>query len=121
MNALPPQDVSDLISKFVTSTEKVLLVFLDAPNGIGFNIIGKFKLLEGGFVTVAGEGDPTITDSAGFHVPLANLLRFPCEFIDPRDYKTAIAFLRDEIGIDFGLKFSIPDRVFSIMLLKESA
>jgi hypothetical protein len=121
MNALPPQNVSDFISKFVTSPERVLVVFLDRSSGFGFNVIGKFKLQEGGFVTVAGEGDPAITDAAGFHTTLANLLRFPCEFIDPRDFKAAIAFLRDEIGIDFGLKFSIPDRVFSIMLLKESA
>jgi hypothetical protein len=121
MHALPPQDVSDFIGKFVTSPERVLVVFLDEPSGISFNVIGKFSLLEDGVVIVAGEGDPTITDTPGFHTTLANLLSFPCEFMDSRDFRSAIASLWDEMGIDFGLKFSIPDRVFSIMLLKESA
>jgi hypothetical protein len=118
---LSPQEISDFIRKFVTSPEKVLVVFHDIPSGIGFSVIGKFKVLEGGPIIVQGEGDPTITESSGFTTTVANLYRFPCAFMDPRDFKAATAFLRDEIGIDFGLKFSIPDRVFSIMLLKESS
>ncbi len=121
MNPLPPQLVKDFINKLATSPEKVLVMFLDMKLGIGFNVVGKLKLLEEGVLVVQDEGDPDITESSGLNTTLGDLLRFPCEFVDPRDFKskpTATAFLRDEVPLDFALKFLIPDRVFSIMQIK---
>lgn len=123
MTPLPLQLANDFINKLATSPEKVLVIFLDASHEMGFSVVGKLKLEEG-VLLVQEEGDPSIITSSGFHAPLANLLRFPCEFVDPRDFKTkpsAVALLRDGVPLDFALKFLIPERVFSIMQLKESA
>ena len=93
-------------------------MFLDTATGLGFKVVGRLTLLEGGFLIVSEDGDPEITASSGFNTTVSNLLRFPCEFIEPRDFKdkpSAVALLRDEVPLDFGLKFNrIPrSRVFA--------
>ena len=120
MNPLSSQEARDFINKLATSPERVLIIFMDIPSGMAFNVVGKLAL-EDGVITVKGEGDREITDSARFHMPLRRLLRFPCAFVDARDLEgkpSAISFLRGEIRLDFGLTFTVPERVFSILLLK---
>lgn len=119
---LSPQEINDFIAKFNASPTNILVVFFDKPTGIGFTTVGKLKMVGGGFFSVQDEGDVGITESPSFNASIPSLVRFPCEFADPRDFKDnprGAAFFTDEVRFDFGLVFVLPNGILSIMQLEE--
>ena len=124
MNPLSSQEIVDFISKLSTPSTKTLVIFFDKTTGIGFTVVGKLKLIGEGWFSVQGEGDVGLTDSSSFNASVVNLVHFPCVFTDPRDFKgnpRGEAFFKDEVRINFGLTFSLPSQMLSIMELVEAA
>ena len=121
---LSPQEVKDFIDKLITSPTKTLVIFFDASSGLGFTVVGKFKSLGEGVFSVQHENDDMgITEASSFNTTLSDLLRFPCLFTDPRDFKgnpVAKQFFEKEVRFGFGLTFAMPSRMLSILQLEES-
>jgi hypothetical protein len=119
---LSPQEVSDFIAKFSTSSANTLVVFFDKSTAIGFTTVGRLKLFDGGIFSVQDEGDVGITESPSFNASISGLVRFPCEFADPRSFKDdpkASAFFSTEVRFDFGIVFALPNGILSIAQLEE--
>jgi hypothetical protein len=118
---LSPQEINDFIAKFSTSPANILVVFFDKSTAIGFSTVGKLKMVGGGFFSVQDEGDVGMTESPSFNASIPSLLRFPCEFTDPRifgDDPRARAFFSEEVRFDFGLVFVLPNGILSIVQLE---
>lgn len=118
---LSQQEVTDFIDKLCnTSNTRTLVIYADTSAGFGFTVIGKLKSLGEGVLSVQHEDDDKgITDASSFNTTIADLLRYPCLFTDPREFENnprGKEFFQKEVPFNFGLAFWIPQRgVLSLM------
>jgi hypothetical protein len=91
---LSPQEVTDFMHKLSTESRKVLVLFFNTAMGVSFTLPGRLQVDAGGTITVHRDGTPPSIDSSGFVdtpgfvTTLSALLTVPCEFADPRAFKS---------------------------------
>ena len=80
--------------KLSTESRKVLVLFFNTAMGVSFTLPGRLQVDAGGTITVHRDGTPPsidpsgFVDTPGFVTSLPALLKVPCEFADPRTFKS---------------------------------
>jgi hypothetical protein len=106
-NPISAQEVSDVIRKLATESDKVLVAFFDWETGIMVRATGKLELRKGSVCVVHGGGTSSVSETLFFVTSLEKLQQTPAELADPEMFKytPCAAFDVVDLRFSFGVLF----------------